>query len=329
MSPDKFKKLVKLRKSLDKLDNSFIKLIKRRTELVNQVLKLKEYKNQIVDKKKDENTIINDDIEDDVDNIIYNLSYKKFDIQNNFYLVEALESTIKENNPSLILMKKVKAIIKYLDNENLIIVSENALFNNKTFETNFYNGVELFFEDQKLTGGNLDFIFEKNIAKVCKRKYAVAFNSGTDALLIGLILLGVKKGDEVITPPNSYIASTYNELDINSSNWFKHIVLIIILVAITLLVVSSFDTFGSTISMILLMLFWFCFSVGQFADGFFSIFKYIFGSQVSAEQVLNTSNMIPVIFPMVSIFIPYGLNLSYKLYTENRDKKFLKNTFGN
>ncbi len=61
-------------------------------------------------------------------------------------------------------MKKVKAIIKYLDNENLIIVSENALFNNKTFETNFYNGVELFFEDQKLTGGNLDFIFEKNIA---------------------------------------------------------------------------------------------------------------------------------------------------------------------
>ena len=55
-------------------------------------------------------------------------------------------------------MKKVKAIIKYLDNENLIIVSENALFNNKTFETNFYNGVELFFEDQKLTGGNDELI---------------------------------------------------------------------------------------------------------------------------------------------------------------------------
>ena len=52
MSPDKFKKLVKLRKSLDILDNSFIKLIKRRTELVNQVLKLKEYKNQIVDNKR-------------------------------------------------------------------------------------------------------------------------------------------------------------------------------------------------------------------------------------------------------------------------------------
>ena len=52
MSPYKYKKLKKLRKSLDKLDNSFIKLIKKRTNIVNQVLKLKEFKNQIVDNKR-------------------------------------------------------------------------------------------------------------------------------------------------------------------------------------------------------------------------------------------------------------------------------------
>ena len=52
MSPDNFKKLAKLRKKLDKLDDSFIKLIKKRTELVKKVLKLKKYKNQIVDKKR-------------------------------------------------------------------------------------------------------------------------------------------------------------------------------------------------------------------------------------------------------------------------------------
>ena len=52
MSPDKLKKLLKLRKSLDKLDNSFIKLVKKRTEIVKNVLKLKEYKNQIVDKNR-------------------------------------------------------------------------------------------------------------------------------------------------------------------------------------------------------------------------------------------------------------------------------------
>ena len=52
MSPTNKNKLKKLRKSLDKLDNSFIKLVKKRTNLVNEVLKLKDYKNQIIDKKR-------------------------------------------------------------------------------------------------------------------------------------------------------------------------------------------------------------------------------------------------------------------------------------
>ena len=52
MSPINKKKLKKLRKSLDKLDNSFIKLIKKRTMIVKEVLKLKQYKNEIVDKKR-------------------------------------------------------------------------------------------------------------------------------------------------------------------------------------------------------------------------------------------------------------------------------------
>tara|TARA_B100002051_G_C16272594_1_gene409603 strand:+ start:270 stop:560 length:291 start_codon:yes stop_codon:yes gene_type:complete len=52
MSPISKKKLEKLRKSLDKLDNSLLKLIKKRTDIVNEVLKLKKYKSEIVDKKR-------------------------------------------------------------------------------------------------------------------------------------------------------------------------------------------------------------------------------------------------------------------------------------
>ena len=52
MSPEKQKKLNYLRKQLDKLDNSFIKLLRKRTNLVKKVLKLKDYKNQIIDKKR-------------------------------------------------------------------------------------------------------------------------------------------------------------------------------------------------------------------------------------------------------------------------------------
>jgi len=52
MSPLKRKKLSKIRLELDKLDNSLIKIIKKRTNLVKKVLTLKENKNQIVDQKR-------------------------------------------------------------------------------------------------------------------------------------------------------------------------------------------------------------------------------------------------------------------------------------
>ena len=52
MSPDKRKKLNILRKKLDLLDNKLIKLIKIRTNIVKDVLKLKSYKHEIVDKKR-------------------------------------------------------------------------------------------------------------------------------------------------------------------------------------------------------------------------------------------------------------------------------------
>ena len=52
MSPLKRKKLNKIRLKLDKLDNSLIKIIKQRTNLVNQVLKLKDKKKEIIDNKR-------------------------------------------------------------------------------------------------------------------------------------------------------------------------------------------------------------------------------------------------------------------------------------
>ncbi|MDP7541268.1 MAG: chorismate mutase [Candidatus Pelagibacter bacterium] len=52
MLSQKKRKLIYLRAKLDKLDNILIKALKQRTTLVKQVLKLKENKNQIVDKKR-------------------------------------------------------------------------------------------------------------------------------------------------------------------------------------------------------------------------------------------------------------------------------------
>ena len=52
MSPKNKKKLKLIRIKLDKLDDKLLSLIKNRTILVKEVLKLKEFKNEIIDKKR-------------------------------------------------------------------------------------------------------------------------------------------------------------------------------------------------------------------------------------------------------------------------------------
>ena len=52
MSPLNKKKLNSLRIKLDLLDNELLKLIKKRSNLVNKVLKVKIFKKEIIDKKR-------------------------------------------------------------------------------------------------------------------------------------------------------------------------------------------------------------------------------------------------------------------------------------
>ena len=140
--------------------------------------------NKII-KNYDEEKIIQ---ETDKYSTIYNLTYKKFDIQNNSYLIEASESTIKENKNE-VLMKDVKARINYKDNEELFIFSNNAIFNNITFQTNFYNGVKVIFRDQKLESDNLYLLFDKNIAifRDNVRYENLDTNMFSDEILINLL----------------------------------------------------------------------------------------------------------------------------------------------
>ena len=49
--------------------------------------------------------------------------------------------------------------------------------------------------------------FEDNICSFTGMKYCLGLNSGTDALMMALWSIGIKKGDEVITTPISFIAS--------------------------------------------------------------------------------------------------------------------------
>ncbi len=63
-------------------------------------------------------------------------------------------------------------------------------------------------EDCAFVGGKYVERFEEEFATYCERKYAVGVSSGTSALHLALIALGIKPGDEVITVANTFIATT-------------------------------------------------------------------------------------------------------------------------
>ena len=51
-------------------------------------------------------------------------------------------------------------------------------------------------------------ILEKSLEEFTGAKYAISCSSGTDALLLAMMALDIKPGDEIITTPFTFIASS-------------------------------------------------------------------------------------------------------------------------
>ena len=61
--------------------------------------------------------------------------------------------------------------------------------------------------ESAFVGGRFLSDFEQSFASYCGTKYAVGMSSGTSALRLALLACGVRAGDEVITVPNTFIAT--------------------------------------------------------------------------------------------------------------------------
>jgi dTDP-4-amino-4,6-dideoxygalactose transaminase len=62
--------------------------------------------------------------------------------------------------------------------------------------------------------------FEENFAQYCRTRFAIGLGNGSDALFFSLIALGIGKGDEVITAPNSFIATAWAIVNVGAKPIF-------------------------------------------------------------------------------------------------------------
>ena len=125
------------------------------------------------------------------------------------------------------------------------------------------------------------------------------------------------------------ISGTYNE----NHNFILSSILIFILTVITLFISNLKSSINSLLIILLSIIIWISFSIGSFLCDYLWMFKIFTNIFLENPILFNysldaTSKLIPVFYPIASILLTYGLNLSYKIFKEQSDKNFLKLTFG-
>ena len=99
----------------------------------------------------------------DKTNLITNLKYFSVDEKENKYEITSEYGEISAENPDVIIMNNVKAIIQIYNSEPIIITSNFARYNVKNYDTNFKGNIFVEHVDNKLNGENLDLSFQDNL----------------------------------------------------------------------------------------------------------------------------------------------------------------------
>ena len=137
------------------------------------------------------NTINNTDkkIKKSNENIIKDIRYFSKDAQNNSYEIISDFGIIDLNNPDITFMTNVTASIYLENSNNIIITSKFANFNNKDYETEFYENVNIVRADEKIMSQKLEFSLKKDLILISDQVVfeKPGFNLKADKVEIDLI----------------------------------------------------------------------------------------------------------------------------------------------
>lgn len=120
--------------------------------------------------EKKETKIVKEEMNSSLDsknNLIKNLRYNvSFDNNTEYMITADFSELVYENNVETVIMRGVEAILTDENNFKLNISSDNAIYNNSNFSTNFSNNIKIKYMDNLILAEKLDLNFEENIVKI-------------------------------------------------------------------------------------------------------------------------------------------------------------------
>ena len=99
-------------------------------------------------------------------NLIKNIYYSSTDNLGNKFIIKSKTGKISIDNPSIVYMTNVEAIINLINSDPIIIKANHAKYNKINYETNFKEDILLTYQTHRITSQNLDLSFENNLATI-------------------------------------------------------------------------------------------------------------------------------------------------------------------
>ena len=149
------------------------------------------------------------------ESLIEDLKYLSTDKEGNEYKIEAKKGNIDKDNPDIIYLENVEAVILLENSDTILIKSKFAKYNTKNFDTLFNNSVSLDYGEHGLKSEFLNLSFENNLVSIYDN---VRYLSGISSLKADRAEIDILNKNTKIFMENSNKKVQINNLSKNGNN---------------------------------------------------------------------------------------------------------------
>ena len=140
-------------------------------------------------------------INENSSNIIKKIFYTSTDSLGNKFVIRSEIGEINIENPDIVYMTEVSAIIYIVNSKPIKIKSKFAKYNKNNYETNFKENVFLTYQNHKIRSKNLDLSFENNLATIYNE---IVYNNDNTELYADILKIDLITKNSKIFMDNEY-----------------------------------------------------------------------------------------------------------------------------